>query len=109
MRQLPPIYDSLVTDNSHVDGRLKCAPSHWKKYFKIYYMTEKMRSTEDPYFSMVCDRIGTNELTDEDVLPSDAPTHLVTLNTAPLRTSCLSPDSQWFAFLTEDSLKGISN
>ena len=63
---MPPIYDSLVTDNSHVDGRLKCAPSHWKKYFKIYYMTEKMRSTEDPYFSMVCDRIGTDELTDED-------------------------------------------
>ena len=29
-------------------------------------MTEKMRSVDDPYFSMVCDRIGTDKLTDED-------------------------------------------
>ena len=33
--QLPPIYDSMVTENNHLDGRLDCAPSHWNKHFRI--------------------------------------------------------------------------
>ena len=42
--QLPPIYDSIVTDKNHLDGRPECAPSYWNENFKIYYLTEKMRS-----------------------------------------------------------------
>ena len=49
--QLPPIYDRLITDKSHVDGRPDLAPNHRKNNFKIYYLTEKMRSQEDPEFS----------------------------------------------------------
>ena len=40
--QLPPIYDSIVTENNHMDGRPSCAPSHWNENFRIYYLTEKM-------------------------------------------------------------------
>ena len=63
---MPPIYDNLVTDTNNIDGRLDCAPSHWKNNFKIYYLTEKMRSQEDPYFSCLCDRVGRGNITDED-------------------------------------------
>ena len=64
--QLPPIYDSLVTDNNHLDGRPDCAPSHWNENFRIYYLTEKMRSQKDPYFSNLCDRVGRGKINDED-------------------------------------------
>ena len=66
MWQLPPIYDNLVTDRSNLDGRPKCAPSHWEEYFKIYNLTEKMRSLKDPYFSDLCDRIGRGKISEED-------------------------------------------
>ena len=36
--QLPPIYDNLVTDNNHLDGRPEFSPSHWDDNFKIFYM-----------------------------------------------------------------------
>ena len=65
--QLPPIFDSLVTDKSCLDGRPDFAPSYWKEYFKIYYLTEKMRSQEDPYFSDVCDRVKVGKLLEDDV------------------------------------------
>ena len=65
--QLPPIYDSIVTDNNHLDGRPACAPSHWNEHFLIYYLTEKMRSQADPYFSSLCDRVGRGKINDEDV------------------------------------------
>ena len=64
--QLPPIYDSLVTENSHLDGRPDFAPSHWNQHFKIYYLTEKMRNQNDPYFSDLCDRVAKGNLTVED-------------------------------------------
>ena len=64
--QLPPIYDRLITDKSHVDGRPDLAPNHWKNNFKIYYLTEKMRSQEDPVFSSLCDRVGRDKINDED-------------------------------------------
>lgn len=72
MWQLPPIYDNLVTDNNHIDGRTDIAPSHWKMHFKIYYLTEKMRSNQDPTFSSLCDRVGRGKITkdDEDYLHS---------------------------------------
>ena len=65
--QLPPIYDSIVTDNNHLDGRPDCAPSHWNENFKIYYLTEKMRSSKDVDFSNLCDRVGRGKINDEDV------------------------------------------
>ena len=63
---MPPIYDRLITDKSHVDGRPDLAPNHWKNNFKIYYLTEKMRSQEDPVFSSLCDRVGRDKINDED-------------------------------------------
>ena len=53
-------------DNNHLDGRPDFAPSHWKENFKIFYLTEKMRSQKDPYFSDLCDRVGRGNLTEED-------------------------------------------
>ena len=53
-------------DKSHLDGRLECAPSHWKEHFKIFYLTEKMRSQKDPFFSDLCDRVARNNITEED-------------------------------------------
>ena len=72
MWQLPPIYDQIVMDNNHLDGRPDCAPSHWNENFRIFYLTEKMRSQKDPYFSELCDRVGRGNLTnsDEDYLNS---------------------------------------
>ena len=64
--QLPPIYDNLVTDNNNLDGRPSCSPSHWEEHFKIYYMTEKMRSQKDPFFSDLCDRVKVGAITDSD-------------------------------------------
>ena len=64
--QLPPIYDNLVTDNNHLDGRPDCAPSHWKENFKIYFLEEKMRSQKDPDFSTLCDRVGKGKFTEKD-------------------------------------------
>ena len=66
LRQLPPIHDSLITDKNKIDGRPEIAPSHWKQNFKIYYMTEKMRSQQDPHFCNLCDRVGMNTITEED-------------------------------------------
>ena len=31
--QLPTIYDNMVTDRNHLDGRPECAPSHWNENF----------------------------------------------------------------------------
>ena len=56
----------MVTENNHLDGRPDFAPSHWNEHFKIYYLTEKMRSQKDPAFSSLCDRVGKGEINDED-------------------------------------------
>ena len=66
MWQLPPIYDNFVMDKCTIDGRLDCAPSHWKKNFSIYYLTEKMRSIEDPAFSALCDRVARGKINEDD-------------------------------------------
>ena len=58
--------DNLVTDNSSLDGRPSCAPSHWEENFRIYYLTEKMRSQKDPFFSDLCDRVGRGQITESD-------------------------------------------
>ena len=64
--QLPPIHDGMVTENNHLDGRPDFAPSHWKENFRIYYLTEKMRSQKDPQFSDLCDRVGRGKITKDD-------------------------------------------
>ena len=56
----------MVTDNNCLDGRPNCAPSHWNEHFKVYYLTEKMRSQKDPYFSNLCDRVGRGKINTED-------------------------------------------
>ena len=66
MWQLPPIYDQIVLDKNHLDGRPDCAASHWDQYFRIFYLTEKMRSNKDAYFSDLCDRVGRGNLTEDD-------------------------------------------
>ena len=67
MYQLPPIYDNIVMNNNHIDGRPDCAPSHWNENFTLYYLTEKMRCTKDPEFSDLCDRVGIGKITSNDV------------------------------------------
>ena len=57
----------MVTEKSQLDGRPKCAPSHWNEYFRIYYLTEKMRSQKDPYFSDISDRVRVGRVTKEDI------------------------------------------
>ena len=64
--QLPPIMDRMVTENNTLDSRPECAPSHWDINFKIFYLTEKMRSQKDPQFSEVCDRVGRGTITESD-------------------------------------------
>ena len=66
MFQLPPVKDSYIFSNTRLDQRPECAPSHWDENFKIYYLTEKMRSKGDIKFGEVCDRIGRGEITAED-------------------------------------------
>ena len=56
----------MVTDNSSLDGRPNFSPSHWNKNFRIFYLTEKMRSQADPFFSDLCDRVGRGNLTEND-------------------------------------------
>ncbi len=65
--QLPPVFDDYIFLNNNLDGRPDCAPSHWNENYKIVYLTEKIRSQSDPKFGEVCDRVGKNEITKEDV------------------------------------------
>ena len=55
-----------MTDNNHLDGRPDCAPSHWKEHFRVFYLTEKTRSQNDPLFSSLCDSAGRGTITAED-------------------------------------------
>ena len=56
----------MCTDNNQLDGRPDFSPSHWNENFRIFYLTEKMRSQADPFFSDLCDRVGRGNLTDSD-------------------------------------------
>ena len=49
-----------------MDGRPDFAPSHWNENFKIFYLTQKLRSQKDPVFSSLCDRVGTGDVTKDD-------------------------------------------
>merc|ERR1712002_940449 len=66
LRQLPPVQDSFIFEKSNLDGRSPVAPCHWDENFKIYYLTQKMRCPDDISFAELCDRVGTNTITQED-------------------------------------------
>ena len=55
----------MVFDRSKLDGRPKCAPSHWNENFRVYFLTEKMRCQHDPVFSSLCDMVARGNITDE--------------------------------------------
>ena len=54
--QLPPVGESMIWENSNMDSRLDIAPNHWDENFKIYHLTEKMRS-KDEEFSRITDKV----------------------------------------------------
>ena len=56
----------MVFDNNNLDGRPVCAPSNWKKNFRIFYLTEKMRCQNDSEFASLCDRVGRGNITEDD-------------------------------------------
>ena len=67
--QLPPVLDSWIFGNTTRQNRCDAtAPNMWKLHFKMYELVQKMRSLEDPNFSALCDRIGTNTIDVDDEL-----------------------------------------
>ena len=54
--QLPPVGESMIWENSNMDGRVDIAPNHWDENLKIYHLTEKMRS-RDEQFSKISDKV----------------------------------------------------
>ena len=46
----------MIWENSNMDSRLDIAPNHWDENFKIYHLTEKMRS-KDEEFSKISDKV----------------------------------------------------
>ena len=54
--QLPPVLQSMIWHNSHMDGRIDLSPNHWDENFTIVYLKEKMRS-QDNKFSEICDKV----------------------------------------------------
>ena len=47
--QLPPVKQRFVWETSYLDNRLEISPNYWEDHFKIYYLTQKMRSQDDKY------------------------------------------------------------
>jgi ATP-dependent DNA helicase PIF1 len=54
--QLPPVGQRMIWETSYLDNRLEISPNHWDENFKIYYLTQKMRS-QDEEFSNICDDV----------------------------------------------------
>ena len=65
--QLPPVQDVYIYENPRIDGRPSIAPNLWRENFDIYYLDQKMRCPDDVPFAQLCDRVGTNQITTEDV------------------------------------------
>ena len=59
--------DQYVYEHSGFDGRSRLAPNLWREHFDIFYLDQKMRCPDDVPFAQLCDRVGTNKITDEDV------------------------------------------
>ena len=47
--QLPPVGQHMVWATSFLDNRIEISPRHWDENFKIYYLTQKMRSQDDEF------------------------------------------------------------
>ena len=62
--QLPPVGQRMIWETSFLDSRVEICPNHWDDNFKIYYLTEKMRSQDDE-FSNVCDKVRKGICDDE--------------------------------------------
>ena len=54
--QLSPVGERMIWENSNLDGRCDISPNHWDENFKIYYLTQKMRS-QDVLFSNISDKV----------------------------------------------------
>ena len=54
--QLPPVGQKMIWETSYLDNRVDISPNHWNENFKIYYLTQKMRS-QDEEFSNICDNV----------------------------------------------------
>ena len=54
--QLPPVGQRMIWESSHLDNRLDICPNYWDEYFKIYFLTQKMRSQDEEY-SSICDKV----------------------------------------------------
>ena len=65
--QLPPVQDIYVYENARIDGRPSIAPNLWREHFDIFYLDQKMRCPDDIPFAQLCDRVGINKITTEDV------------------------------------------
>ena len=62
--QLPPVGDTLVWKSSSLDGRPGISPNYWDDYFKIVFLTEKMR-TNDDRFAKICDKVRKGMIDEE--------------------------------------------
>ena len=63
--QLPPVGQKMIWETSYLDNRVNISPNHWDENFKIFYLTEKMRS-QDIDFSNICDKVRKG-ICDEEV------------------------------------------
>ena len=63
--QLPPVGQKMIWETSYLDNRVDISPNHWDENFKIFYLTEKMRS-QDVNFSSICDKVRKG-ICDEEV------------------------------------------
>ena len=64
--QLPPVAQKMIWETTYIDNRLDISPNYWDEHFKIYYLTEKMRS-QDQEYSEICDKVRKG-ICDESVL-----------------------------------------
>jgi hypothetical protein len=61
-----PVKDGFIFKPSSIHGRSRTAENLWSS-FENFHLTEKVRSAGDPYFSGLCDRIGFDTLTQNDI------------------------------------------
>ena len=64
--QLPPVAQKMIWETTYMDNRLDISPNYWDEYFRIYYLTEKMRS-QDQEYSDICDKVRKG-ICDESVI-----------------------------------------
>lgn len=63
---IEPVKDAFIFKPSSIHGRSRAAGNIWN-LFQNFHLTEKVRSAGDIYFSKLCDRIGFNTITQNDI------------------------------------------